>query len=71
MFCFPDNDLQALTALATKKQKTKNGQCIYRKQREQMHSINSTTFQNKFFSRLFKKRFVPLFLSNNFLSPLV
>lgn len=42
MFCFPDNDLQALTALATKKQK--NGQCIYRKQREQMHSINSTTF---------------------------
>lgn len=44
MFCFPDNDLQALTALATKKQKTKNGQCIYRKQREQMHSINSTTF---------------------------
>lgn len=22
MFCFPDNDLQALTALATKKQKT-------------------------------------------------
>lgn len=44
MFCFPDNDLQALTALATKKKTKKNGQCIYRKQREQMHSINSTTF---------------------------
>lgn len=41
MFCFPDNDLQALTALATKKRPKKNGQ---KKQREQMHSINSTTF---------------------------
>lgn len=26
MFCFPDNDLQALTALATKKKPKKNGQ---------------------------------------------
>lgn len=43
MFCFPDNDLRALTALATEKN-PKNGQCIYRKQREQMHSNNSTTF---------------------------